>query len=454
MTDLTKMGPMEAIEWYDGSKFDFWDVKTLVERGIVDTKMITKILRSDLDIDQLVAVPDLEPTDENLELLVKVGSEIMLNDRENAQDWAKLIDDFDLDEDVVVFREAGRSPSFARKVLDLFARQDRYMSSLADYDMTRSYAEIASRVESGLTMEALRRWEGLGVDLEAALKYEADGLTSWAAELLRAKYGIERLDWLRYKDLPVGWLGRGSGTVIERPMPEGWATIDDLLDLYQRGYTKGMPWAAKMPSDRYYATMSFSLDQARLLANAGLTTEDMARMWDGGSTSGRRAVDNAPPQLLPYNTGNKQDLDHETIVDLIAVRAAGVRASHLQDYRWSGCHSLKDILKAVAAGINPARVKLLRAKYGYQKRWATDPKRIMDLDGLLRVHARYEDDLKVEAEAKAKVDAMKDAEIGSHPKGGFFAKLGKKVAQGDTPELAALNLLKKLEAVEDSMPAE
>jgi hypothetical protein len=446
------MGPMEAIEWYDGSKLDFWEVKTLVERGIVDTKMITTILQSDLDIDELVAVPDLEPTDENLQLLVTVGSEIMLNDRENAQDWAKLTTDYDLDEDVAVFRAAGRSPSFARKVLELFARQGKHPSSLADYDMTRPYAEIASRVESGLTMESLRRWEGLGVDLEAALKYEADGVTAWVAELLQAKYGIKRLDWLRYKDLPTGWLGRGSGTLIERPMPEGWASIDDLLDLYQRGYTKGMPWAAKMPSDRYYATMTFSLDQARLLADAGLTTEDMARMWDGGSTTGRRHVDSAPPQLLPYNTDSKQSLDDETIVGLIAVRVAGVRASHLQDYRWSGCHTLPEILKAVAAGINPARVKLLRAKYGYQKRWATDPKRIMDLDSLLTAHARYEDDIKAEAEAKAKVDAMDGIETGSHPKGGYFAKLGKKVAQGDTPDEAALNLLKKLERPE--LPAE
>lgn len=446
MTDLTKMGPMEAIEWYAGSKLYFDDVKTLVERGIVDTKMITAILGSDLEIDELVAVPDLEPTDENLQLLITVGSEIMLNDRENAQDWAKLITDFDLAEDVAGFRTAGRSPSFARKVMELFERSGNRYTSLTDYDLTRPYAEIASRLESGLTMDSLRRWEGLGVDLEAALKYEADGITSWTAELLQGRYGIKRPDWLRYKDLPPGWLGRGgSGTVSERPMPKDWASIDDLLDLYQRGYTEGMPWAAKMPGDRFYATMVFSLEQARLLADAGLTTEDIARMWAGGSTTGRRHVDGAPPQLLPHHTSSRQNLDDETITGLIAVRAAGVRASHLQDYRWSGCHTLQDILKAVAAGINPARVKLLRAKYGYQKAWATDPKRIMDLDSLLRVHARYEDDLKAEAEAKAKVDAMKDVETGSHPKGGFFAKLGKKVAQGDTPEEAALNLLKKLE---------
>jgi hypothetical protein len=444
VTDLTKMSPLEAMEWYDGSRLDFGEIKVLVGRGIVDTEAVTKILKSDLNIDDLVEVPDLEPTDENLRLLGTVGPEIMNNDRENAQDWAKLIEDYDLDEDVEEFRTAGRSPSFARKVMELINRTGNRYTSLSDYDLTRPYIEIAARVESGLTATAMKTWESLGIDLPTALKYEADGLNADTAERLLHKHGIERKDWYTYKDMPSLWIGTSRGEASDRPMPKDWATIDDLLDLYKRGYTEGMPWAAKLPSEKYYSSMKFTLEQARMLADAGMTSEEIARMWDAGSTSGRRTVENAPPQLLPYSTGVNAALSDETIAELIAVRKAGVRASHLQDYRWSGCHTLSEILRAVAAGINPARVKMLRAKYGYQKRWATDPKRIMDFDGLLTVHAKYEDDLKAEAAALVEVEAMPGAEIGSHPKGGFYAKFGKTIAPADTPAEAALRLLAKL----------
>lgn len=385
MTDLTKLSAIAAIEWFEASKLDAGEIKVLVQRGVVDTERIAKILHTDLDVEELEAVPDLEPTDENLELLLTVGSEIMLNDRENAQDWAKVIEDFGIDEDVQHFRTAGRSPSFARKVLELFNREEaRY--EFDSYDLTLPYAEIADRLASGLTEHVLGRWAQLDVDVAAAQIYETDGLSADDAFRLRENFGVQRADWLRFKELPGQWLGHGAGTHVGFPMPVNWATIDDLLDLFRRGYTKGTPWAAKLPDSGWYGGMSFSLDQARALADAKLTTEDIARMWAAGSTSGRRRIENEPPALLPYRVASNQaGLDDATIADLIELHKLGIRSSHLNDYRWSGAHSLASIKQAVAEGINPARVKELRNNFGWAK-WTGQPKRIHDMIALFAIH--------------------------------------------------------------------
>lgn len=383
---FSKMSPIEAIEWFEDSGLNAWEIRVLSERGIDDTDRITKVLKSDLDIEELVAVPDLEPTDANLALLATAGSEIMLNDRENAIEWAKLVTDFDLEADVAIFRQAGRSPSFARKVLELFTQEDSYgASDIGSYDMTRPYAEIADRRTGGLTSREMEIWEALGVDLSAALQYQADGLSAREAEALVKNWDVDRRDWMRYKDLPQAWLGKVRDTFTDRKMPEGWATLDELLDLYQRGYTEGTPWSAQLPDQKYYAFMRVSLTQARMLADAGMKAEMIARMWAAGTTSGRRTVENSPPRMLPYLTNNSDSLSDATMADMIAVYKAGVRASHLSDYRWGGCHTLQEILMAVADGINPARVKELRKRYGKQK-YTSTPQRISDFKALVAYH--------------------------------------------------------------------
>jgi hypothetical protein len=387
--NIEKMSPLEAIQWYVDSKFDLDSIKDLVDNGIVDTDDIARVLNSDADPFEFVSVPDLAPTEENLKLLVAVGVEIMTNDRENAEEWARIVEDFDLYHDELVpFREANRAPGFTRKLLELFERHG--VSDRTQYDYSMSYTELARRIEGGVDNKNQAIWDELGVSLESAIAYGNEGLEAYRAKALVNLHGIDRKDWLKYRDLPDNWIrARDRHTSFESAPPNDWATIDELLDLRQRGYkaADSVPWQAKMPGKRYSNTMSFTLKQAQMLADAGMTTEAIARMWDAGATSGRRHVDNAPPHILPFMSYAKQSLNDGEISDLIAVYKVGVRAAHLNEYRWAGAYTLDFILQAVAAGITPARVKYLRDVYGWTKYYNSGSKRIQDIIALLAIHA-------------------------------------------------------------------
>lgn len=386
--NIEKMGPLEAIQWYHDSKFDLDSIRDLVDNGIVETDDITRVLNSDADPTEFVSVPDLAPTDENLTLLVAVGVEIMTNDRENAEEWARIIEDFDLYHDELVpFREANRAPGLTRKLLELFERHD--VRDRAQYDYSMSYTELARRIEGGVDNQNQTVWDELGVSLDAAIAYGNEGLQAYRARTLVKAHGVDRKDWLKYHVLPDNWIrARDKHTHFDSAPPEDWATIDELLDLRQRGYkaADSVPWQGRMPGKTYSSPMKFTLKQAQMLADAGMTTEIIARMWDAGAISGRRHVDNAPPHLLPFMSYNRQSLTDDEIASLIEIYKLGVRASHLNEYRWAGAYTLDFIRQAVAAGIKPARVKELREHFGRTKYNNSGSKRIHDIIALFAIH--------------------------------------------------------------------
>lgn len=392
-SDIRTMAGLLAIEWFAENKFEICNVRLLVEHGITDIDQIATVLRSDVDPDDFVSVGDLAPTEENLKLLSTVGVEIMTNDRENAQEWAQLLDDFDLyHEEVTGFRQADRAPSFARKIYGLFERENVSRAELDAFDLSLPYSELAKRIQSGVDTKDQAIWDALGVSLESAIAYGNEGLGAYRAKVLAEVHGVDRANWLKYADLPDHWIGaRDVGVSFHRQPPVDWATLDELLALRQRGYvfedSGSAPWSASLDKKSWYDGMKFSLPQALMLANADMTTKQIARLWSAGSTTGRRAVENAPPHLLPFRVGsNSSGPSDEDIADLIHLYKQGIRAAHLNDYRWGGACSLGLIKQAVAAGINPSRVKALREKYGWT-RWTSQPKRIQDIILLFHLHA-------------------------------------------------------------------
>lgn len=412
MNDFTKLTPFDAVAWYAENSDHHLDVdtlRTLLGHGITGTDEIVEIARTTA-LDDLEKVPGLKPTLANLRLLAQVGPDVMAQDPENVSDWLGLVDHPQVKDEgfeaLGPFIASGRGPAFARQVLDLFERHpDQVHDADGDYDLTRPYAELVDMVENNLKLVELNRWKADGFDLADAILLRAHGLDLERIAFLRER-GVPRENWATYAAIPSDWFKERYGaSAVE--LPDG-VDVDLLLTMTVKGWGMkyfelggrrgrgGRHWVYPWQVLGRLGAENLDREQIETLIEGGLTNLVASSYFVESRAGASADRHKTPPPLIVYSREASHELEGPTTDSLIQwwikLANAGVRPSHLSEYRWVGCTTYQQILDAKAAGITPKRAKELRelhgVKTGYQ---VSDAKRIASLATLLAYHQADEE---------------------------------------------------------------
>lgn len=413
MTNFLTMDPYAAVRWFDENRTKLGltealdNLGKLIELKITDTELMLEFADSTV-LDDLAAVPGLEPTVGNLRKLAVIGPDVMRTDPENVDEWISLAtrfaDEGDDPIDVLMpYLEAGRGTSFARQMLDLFertkARTGIFNSHLdaSDLDLTQPYATLADMVEAGVTEATRKQWAAAGFDLADLIKLTGEGLDLPKIAVLK-HHGIPRERWTDYVRIPIDWLATSTShglnrETIARDLPDGIG-LDLLAELAAKGWQRHRIEVSSGRYGRfhpqvwevYFADQTVALDaaQIRRLLDAKLTSHDVTGYYveaRTGAASQSQYKDQPDPLLI--KPPQIEQLD-EFLTTVLNLAAAKVRKSHLATYRWVGCRTFEQILEAAAAGISETRAKQLRATYGRKVGWSgSKVRRIDTLQSLL-----------------------------------------------------------------------
>lgn len=397
MSDFLKMDPLAAVKWYANARGHFFgvdEIESLLAIGITDTDQLVEFGEGRV-LDDLKNVPDMDPTPKNLRNLLLVGPDVMREDPDNVDDWAGLVGHPQVQSDPAetfgLFILAKRGPTFARQVLDLAERADKYLD-IGDLDLTLPYSEIADMVENGITASTRKLWDEAGFDLADAIALLTSGLDLARITILK-HHGVPRDQWATYVPIPMDWLDESYGRSGSRPreLPDGY-DLDLLLTLAAKGWKRQRIEPGARRSNVYpnvwqvYVNdqiQTLTPEQIQRVMAAGMNSQTVTKYYMESRSGGGN--NKAPMPLLP---ATKMTPDLDTLLgQWITLAEAGVRPSHLSEYRWAGCGSYQDILDAVAAGITTKRAKELREKHGRKTGYqVNDTKRIYTLTSLLTYH--------------------------------------------------------------------
>lgn len=431
-TDLREMSALDLLRWLrdhrirDGREaLADSDVLSFAAVGVYDSEVMLRHrdaiarLYELTDFGRVEVTPPL--TEADLSLLAAVGARVFRDDRDNAEDWlsvARVIEDNrdawsergtaafrwykrPAHEAIEEFIEAGRGPTYARELLaaaarlsmppDLYNVHDRQNGLVKGYDLdVPAYVDL---VTAGVTnREQLDAYLDSGLALSDAVRYASERVPPGAV-VLAVRDGVPRDEWVdRYAGIRGDWVpvdreagytdGRAGSPRKDGALAKGY-TLADLKMLADAGWADSVTvydlaqlrWGAGRRSG---GTCNLTPGMARRLAAAGLTPDDAERMLTAMSSGGRGYGD-MPPLTNRYKAGDELDM-------AIRLHEAGVRASHLTDFRAIGCRTFEDIFRAVREGIDGRRARYLRDTYGDTRSSYDKSKRIGSLERALRHH--------------------------------------------------------------------
>lgn len=350
-------------------------------------------------------------TDADLDALPLVGAPVYAEDRDNLADWLTVahrwlevrqvfrqrynVYSAEPRSIITPFLAAGRGPSYVRRILDSSAQ---HVVPPHAYGFDLSAEEWDRLASAGVTdRAALAGYEAAGCTMTEAVDFAAKGVPPGAAVLLHRE-GVPMTSWVdRAAGIREEWVPYGPATdygdsrhrdpaadgVIGR---SGGHTIDDLKRYADAGWTTGLYDFGDNGLYFGHGRRSggrITLDRrlCNALVDAGLTPDDLKR-WANAVTvqsAGSRSDADWVPSLFGFAWKN------DMLTDVIRLHEAGVRPSHINDYRYAGCRSADDVLRCVAAGITGTRVAYLRKTYAVPRnQW--DKTCRMTLQELLAAH--------------------------------------------------------------------
>lgn len=348
-------------------------------------------------------------TDAEFGVLGDVGHRVILEDRENTEEWAQvaraLITNWPAWRDawtpqarwrvlqapandtaanlIGELLDAGRGPTYG---MDMIRRAtaaklppDLYGWGVSPVEFSDfAAAGVQDDIDVTLYRAALDGLVPKGrVNVETITLANA-GVTGLVAYAGRLK-GVPRATWVEdLAGIPDDWLQRAwlresaydAETVeqkarrrIEETLGGQWS-LQDLRRLVLAGWTKpednpisGVSWrtgSSRMGSDR------LTPDQANLIAHAGLTLNDISR-WMATLITGPagRDTDRYPPAILKPRSGLQAGLPA-----ILRLHQAGVRRAHIPNWRWAGARTADDILTAIRAGIDHTQADQMARDHG------------------------------------------------------------------------------------------
>lgn len=349
-------------------------------------------------------------TDADLDALPIVGAKVYAEDRENAADWLAAahrwlevrtqfgshhVSGRTPRTVLTPFLAAGRGPAYVRRVIDA-AGQYLIAPDAYGYDLTAD--EWVTLASAGIPdRHALGGYEVAGCSLPEAVDMAVKGVPAGAAVLLHRE-GVPMASWvelaagIKPEWVPFGIEPDGFHDDGKRPRDPaidgvigkaGGHTLADLKRYADAGWTTGL-YSFGDRGMRYgngrRGVGTLTAKVCNRLVDAGLTPEDLAR-WANAittSSSGSRDDRDFVPALCSHYW------KPELLDDVIRLHEAGVRPSHINDYRYAGCKSTDDVLRCVEVGITGTRCAYLRKTYANRKnRWDKDR---LTLQQLLDAH--------------------------------------------------------------------
>lgn len=408
MNDFTTLTPLDAVVWYVENSDRHLDVdalRTLLGYGITDTAAIIEVASTSA-LDDLEKVPGLEPTLANLRLLAQVGPDVLAKDPENVSDWQALLKHPQIDrgdfETLAPFIASGRGPTFARQMLDLFERNADKFPDADNYDLTRPYAELADMVDNDIKGHELDRWKAEGFELADVIALQNSDINLERVKIMR-HHGVPREQWATYALIPFDWLSEHRFNSEPGDLPEG-IDLDLLLTMVAKGWGhKHIDVGGKRGRGRFHLRPWQVFAGDRDVTN--LARHQVERMIAAGMTNGtassyfaesRAGAGGDPRKTPPPLLVHKRDVELPSLDEMIGwwikLADAGIRPSHLSEYRWVGCTTYQQILDAKAAGITPKRAKELRDQHGVKTGYqVSDTKRIAAYATLLTYHQADEE---------------------------------------------------------------
>lgn len=418
--DLRKMSGVDACDWLAKSEHgSYYVARAFIDHGITETDVIDRWASAHeivADLPREVMLDSLcMPT------LSVLGARAWLEDPDNREDWAVLAQRMDaLDQHlstmnrglsrrkvphtgqtrhrytgamfVVDVLAAGRGPGHARRLLDVAERHEAE-PDVHGFDLTPE--AVDDLLTAGFDSPAmLRAFTDAGLTREQAIDLAHQGVSAVAA-LWGRHLGIPWQRWAtEFEGIPHQWLGSELSVHdslnawrpdwVGSPIRAGY-TLDDLRYLATHGWQH----------ERSYSLLSISWGSGRRSrGEIALTPQLARRLADADLTPGvfdnyataltqGNSHDSAPRSLVHW--ADMRDPEH-AVAGVIALKQASVPPSALTDYKWSGCASVEQIIKAVGLGITPKRVRHLRAKYGKGTRYGGRGLRIFNFEHLIRHH--------------------------------------------------------------------
>jgi hypothetical protein len=407
--DLKDMTALQLVEWLRTRPIPAAAqlIVAAVAAGITDLSKYTRnpktLLQSMDELNQLTdhgqrPLPEpLQPDD--LNRIRKVGHRVYLDDRDNVTDWESLMDLVHktdqnewisrLDEDaygwdghkttrrfIAALLAAGRGPAYGRQLVQA-AAQHHVAPDTYGFGPLITPAAFADLAQAGVDGPELDRLLEAGLTIPEVLSF-AHAECPAGAVIAAQRSGIDKDRWQELTagmnptwfplfdtspDLPMdpiedGALGRTSYT---------WQQLRELTD-------HGWSDVGLYPLMRKEFGLISTPAEAVAIAKTGLGYHELG-CWNANLSH--------PRVMWPDWCVTAQ-----AKVDLInRLRAAGITYGSITDYRLAGCQNADDILTAAKAGIDPKRVKHLRALYG-QKAGYDRTKRIPTLEGLLDCYRR------------------------------------------------------------------
>lgn len=345
--------------------------------------------------------------------LALVGHQIFLDEPDNIEDWATaaraILDamrtgtgrawgrgwsTYQVPAAIQGFRAAGRSPSYARAIIERAIAHGVEPDTFG-YGDDITPAVFTALIECGIrTARHLEAYGEAGLDLPGAIAAAHDGLCAGAAAALH-RDGISADQWkATAAGLPKPWFplntpdkfyGEDRDPVADGMLNAGfsWADLRFLADhQWERLRPDSRGGVQGLSLGRRRRTASITRDIA--MAAAAVVPFEKLPLWITALTDGKPGEDgrghNLPPLASQY--------EHGIVAFLPSIEALigqGLSPSSLTAYRAAGCRSVDDVVAARRAGITPARARALTELVGARLR-VHEPRRIPSLIALLTAH--------------------------------------------------------------------
>lgn len=356
------------------------------------------------------------------EIVGLVGSRIVLDDPENADDWAavaRMMQSGDAlgwrarqslrymptPELIGWFFDAGRGPGWAAAMVQR-ANDTGVRPDLIGFGAGVSPALFNEAVAAGLRtpgeVEALR---DAGFSIEAAIRWLDEGHIAPGALIAARTTGLPEHTWpTMLRDLPGTWFPlvdqarerridpirsgilrtSQEGTGVLRPpkvdTSSAGLTWHDLRTLADNGWatltTYDLEWGFGKKRHRIRFTPQQIITLSAHVYSPALLSRWVEILLTGGSPRN----DWRDP-TLPALTWNR---DPQPIIDLIN---ADVSPAHIGTWRRAGCRTIPDILTALDSGIDVARANHLLATHGEKPTPRSTNRRFRTAAALHQAHA-------------------------------------------------------------------
>lgn len=331
--------------------------------------------------------------------LAVVGAGVLADEPENLEDWRAVAEraghvqveatDWPYDSItrefrqrplphvVAQFRDAGRSPSFANAMLTAAARA-QLAPDVFGYGDGVTPTVLVELAEAGIRRGPdLDRFLSVGLSAAEAAGLAHNGVTSAAAKAAQ-RHGLPREEWATtLPGMPETWFTEGRD-FLDRGFT--WA---DLRHLVEKGWTRFSSLDGSSGIHYGSRRRTEAVTPALARAAADVDTYDGIKGWLAALETGKAGATVRDAALPPLATYPRLGEHLPVIAQLVG---AGLRPSHLNTYRAAGCRTTDDVLRAVDAGITPARAKALIEARG-ERTYDYRPMRLAGMAALLRAHA-------------------------------------------------------------------